>query len=280
MKRLTKMLVVLALAFSAVSASAATVRLVYAAPFDVSSLEGAVGDSRYVNIRVHVKTSRHVGGSWNVAVHYENGPFLPWATATMSPRGNYGTHSMYDVRIPRAPLRFFVRATWTGKINGLLTTRAYQDNNGGATYSVAPHGTTTAGVVGGYVGLLNAYTSALLVERARFPSRLDLYDQYINGCFVVQATSSRHAAGVRLTTDNWRTATDAALVGGNMDISGGYGSELVRLYIFEHRIQSRVTKPTLTVKFKVRYLDETTGREDWDDNFGQYYTVRAGETIQ
>ncbi|MBP7830252.1 MAG: hypothetical protein KA248_10080 [Kiritimatiellae bacterium] len=281
MNRLLKTLILAVMVAGATSASAAsTVRLVYATPYDVSSLEGAVGDPLYTHLRAHVKTSRHAGGTWKVAVHYETSPSLPWATATMSRWGHHGTHSMYDVRIPRAPLRFFIRATWTGKINGLLVTRVYQDNNDGAHYYVEPHGDGTAGAVGGYVGFINARSEAVLVERARVPSRLALFDQYVCGAFVVQATSRRHVTGVRLTTNDWRTSTDADLVYGNLDISGGCGSELARLYLFEHRVQSRVAKPTLPVTLKVRYMDQDTGEEYWDDNFGQCYTVRAGEIVE
>ncbi|MBU1695152.1 MAG: CBM21 domain-containing protein [Verrucomicrobia bacterium] len=261
-------------AFSATAQS--PIRLVYAGPIHGSA--GGMSFS-YSDIYVHVDGSYYSGGAWGAVIHYNEGSGA-WHDAPMSLVGHYGTHMLFYVRLPTSTARFAIKATWSYAVSGMSYSRDYWDNNGGANYYIAAHASalgSTDGIVGGNAGLVvasNYYKSV-----ATFPGQPRLYNQYVAGSIVVQNTSPTRSAGIRMTTDNWATFTDVP-VSSVTTLGFGYGSSQILLCRFSRRIGYRVLKPTRTVKFAVYYRDETTGREYWDNNFEQNYTVKSGATIR
>ncbi|HOW96932.1 MAG TPA: hypothetical protein P5567_10070 [Kiritimatiellia bacterium] len=266
--------VVLAWLGSSLSAMAQSpLRLVFAAP-----IEGAAGGVSwsYSDIYVHVDSMDGLGGSWGAVVHHDGGAGGSWIDTPMSLVGHYGTHMLFYARVPRARMRFAIRATWSYAVSGMTTTRDYWDNNGGADYSVIVQGGAVDGIVGGNVGLVVASNYCRTVSG--LPAIPRLCNQYVAGTLVVQSTAPSVVAGIRVTTDNWRHFTDIP-VSSAASYGFGYGSAQVRVCRFEQRIGTRMTKPNRTAKFAV-YFRDALGREFWDNNFEQDYTVRAGGTIR
>ncbi|MBP7829976.1 MAG: hypothetical protein KA248_08680 [Kiritimatiellae bacterium] len=263
--------VLLAGAFS--SAAQSPIRLVFAAP-----IEGAAGGVSwsYSDVYVHVDSMDGLGGAWRAFVHHDGGAGGAWVDTGMSLVGHYGTHMLFYARVPRARMRFAIRATWSYAVSGMTFTHDYWDNNGGADYSVIVHGGAADGLVGGKVGLVVASNYHRVASSV--PGLPRRYNQYVAGTLVVQSTAPSLTAGIRVTTDNWATYTDVPIVS-STSYGFGYGSAQVQLCRFERRVGTLLTKPNRTAKFAVYYRD-ASGREFWDNNFGQDYTVKSGETIR
>ena len=249
------------------------IRLVFAAP-----IEGAAGGVSwsYSDIYVHVDSMDGLGGAWSAVVHHDGGAGGAWIDTPMSLVGHYGTHMLFYARVNRARMRFAIRATWSYAVSGMSYTQDYWDNNGGADYQVIVHGGAADGLVGGKVGLVVASNYSRVASGV--PALPRRYNQYVAGTLVVQSTAPAPIAGIRVTTDNWRNFIDVP-ISSSPSFGFGYGSAQVRMCRFEGRIGSLLIKPNRTAQFAVYFRDEA-GREYWDNNFDQNYTVRAGETIR
>jgi hypothetical protein len=283
MKKIRWLGLILVLLLSAQAATAAIlspVRLVYASP----EVGGDWHDADLTtDIRAHVDLMDGAAGSWAVSVRYHTNPgrpwLGPWPTMPMMLTENYDTHRVYRALIPDDGLCFeiiAVRTCWN-PLTGRLTTETYRDNNNGAYYVISAFAGapgTTAGAVGGNVGLVVASNYS---RTAVSGSTLGLFNQYVAGRIVVPNVSASRVAGIRMSTDNWGTSTDVPIASWSV---GSHGDEGLAWGRFLGVIGSRVTKPVRTVKFKVYYRDPITGQEFRDANFGQDYTVLAGETIR
>ncbi|MBU1695154.1 MAG: CBM21 domain-containing protein [Verrucomicrobia bacterium] len=280
MKKIQRIGLVLVLLFAAHSAMAAKlspVRLVYASP----QIRGSVYDQDlYTDINVHVDNMDGQPGSWSVYLRYHTNPgrpwLGPWPTMPMIQAGNYGTHRLYTATVPSANVCFEIIATWRS-YSGLPLTETYRDNNDGSYYRVSAFARrpySPAGAVGGHVGLVTARNFSR-IDRSRPGSTL--YNQYVEGEIVVPNLVASRIAGIRMTTDNWATSVDVPVSDWHVFSNG---DEDLAWGAFDRLVAGRLTKPNKTVKFKVYFRDPVSGQVYWDSNFGQDYTVKAGETLQ
>ncbi|MBU1694192.1 MAG: CBM21 domain-containing protein [Verrucomicrobia bacterium] len=250
------------------------VRLVYAEPCQTS---GGGMSWYYTDYYVHVDTGGI--GVYIPYIHYQTSAGQPWQDAAMSLLGNYGTHSLYYVRIQDASLRAAVKCNWFYAVSGMSFWATYWDNNEGADYRTCAWGSdpgTVAGDVGGHVGLQvcsNYVSSSTFRWNGRaFP----LFWNTVSGNIVVENLSFAKNVGIRLTKDNWATFQDIpATYAYNMWVAG---SANVEVWKFNKKVS--LLGLGSSFEFAVYYTDQATGITYWDNNFEQNYQVSAGGVVK
>ena len=249
------------------------VRLVYATPcqYAVSGMSWY-----YTDYYVHLDTSGV--GAFGPCIRYQTAAGQPWQDAAMTLVGNYGTHSLYQVRIQDAGLRAAVKCSWFYAVSGMSFSTTYWDNNDGADYRTSAYASeagTVAGDVGGHVGLMvssNYLSSKTMTIGGR---QLSLLWNTIGGKVVVENLSPNKTVGIRLTKDGWVTFQDIPASYSYSMNTGG--SSNVEVWSFNRQLT--LLGGSSSYEFAVYYTDQATGITYWDNNFDQNYQVSAASPL-
>ena len=249
------------------------VRLVYATPCDYA----AGGLSwYYTDYYVHMDTSGV--GAFGPCIHYQTSAGQPWRDAPMTLVGNYGTHSLYQVRIQDAGLWAAVKCSWWYAVSGMSFSTTYWDNNDGADYRTSAYATepgTVAGAVGGHVGLMacsNYVSRSTLLLGGR---QMTLLWNTVGGNVVVDNLSPNKTVGIRLTKDGWATFQDIPAHYSYSMSTGGSGN----LEVWSFSEKTFLLGGNSTNEFAVYYTDQATGTTYWDNNFDQNYLVSPASPL-
>lgn len=252
------------------------VKLVYAQPF----LYAAGGTSwNYSDYYVHVDNVMGDDGEYKAYIHYEDNVTAAWTSKEMTELGNYGTHRLFYVRIQQSTVQFAVEFTHTYAVSGMTYTQTHWDNNSGADYYISPWTTapgSTAGAVGGYVGLqqatLSNFSSIVGTPASSFPG--SLVRRKLNASLAVQNISPNKSVGIRMTTDNWAHYVDVSATYGGYFSTGGAVD--IETWNIAHTFLARLP---VNVQFAVYLTDLDTGITYWDNNFTQNYLLNSTDNL-
>ena len=236
------------------------IRLEYAASSDVDI------DGMYGNIGTTVRAKvKNLAYTKSVSVYSNFGASDQTASA-MTWIANFGNYDLFGFAISGS--------FWTGR-GAVSCTEAGStdwDTNGSAGYPLYVGGS----FIGGNVALCQAV--------AQQGASGSVQTSWIEGIILVNNLSYAKNVGIRYTTNNWATWTDASATfsqpfesGENGESSPGNGEQ----WSFTTPVTS-YDHASASFEFAVFYQRLDTGEWFWDNNFSQNYTLSkvAGTTIQ